>query len=80
MNTSCQEGLLSKLEMESVRSAQEYRVDGPGWVRRLLLLGAACSLSAVIAYLFPRVVGWNRGSLLVMGIGFLGGLSSLWSP
>lgn len=69
-----------KLEMVSVRSAQEYRLDGPGWVRRLLLLGAACSFSAAIAYLFPGVIGWNHGALLIMGIGFLAGLSSLWSP
>jgi hypothetical protein len=69
-----------KLEMESVRSAQEYRLDGPGTVRRLVLLGGACSISAAIAYLFPGVIGWNHGLLVVMGIAFLGGLSSLWSP
>lgn len=80
MNTWRHEGLSRELEMESVRSAQEYRLDGPGWVRRLLLLGGACSFGAAIAYLFPGIIGWNHGSLLVMGIGFLGGLSSLWSP
>lgn len=66
--------------METIRSAQEYRLDGPGWVRRLVLLGAACSFSAAIGYQFPRVIGWNHGSLVVMGIAFVGGLSSLWSP
>ena len=71
--------LVGKLEMESVRSAQEYRLEGPGWARRTVARGSLF-LQCRDCLSISGVVTWNRGSLLVMGIGFLGGLSSLWSP
>lgn len=63
-----------------IKAAQEYRLYGPSLGRRLFLLMVAYALSGAVAYTFPQVIVWNRAALLITGISYLVGISSLWSP
>jgi hypothetical protein len=65
--------------MEVLR-AEQTRVVGPSPSRRLVLLLAAGTASALVAYRFPDVVLWNHAAFLAFGISFLAGFSALWSP
>jgi len=64
----------------NVLSVNKTRVVGPSLSRRVVLLSAAGTVSAVAAYWFPDVVLWKHAALVVFGISFLAGFSALWSP
>ena len=65
--------------MEVLRVGQT-RVVGPSPSRRLVLLIAAGTASAVVAYRFPDAILWNHAAFMVFGTSFLAGFSALWSP
>jgi hypothetical protein len=57
-----------------------YIISAPGRTQKIFSFGACVLIGSALAYASPGLVAWKLGLVPMLALGFLAGVSTLWSP